>query len=313
MKQYKDLIAYIETHGKVREDRTGVGTKGVFGYQMRFDLQEGFPILTTKRVPFGLVKSELMWFLRGDTNIHYLLAHNNHIWTEWAFERYVKSEDYKGPDMTDFGRRAVIDPEFNAIYQKEVKAFEQRILADEAFAKRYGDLGHIYGYQWRSWPTKDGGKIDQIAQLIDSIRNNPYSRRHLLTAWNPEEVPDMALPPCHTFCQFYVSDGKLSCQLYQRSADVFLGVPFNIASYALLTHLMARACDLDVGEFVHTFGDAHLYLNHKAAVEELMKREPRALPKLVIDSDAAMEDLDLKAIRLEGYDPYPTIKAPIAV
>lgn len=313
MKQFQDLIRHIEKNGVIREDRTGVGTKGVFGYQMRFDLQEGFPILTTKRVPFGLVKSELMWFLRGDTNIRYLLEHKNHIWTEWAFEKYVKSPAYKGPDMTDFGRRAVKDPEFNTIYQEEVKAFEQRILEDEDFARIYGDLGHIYGYQWRSWPTRDGGKIDQIADLIDQIKKNPYSRRHLLTAWNPEEVPDMALPPCHTFCQFYVSEGRLSCQLYQRSADVFLGVPFNIASYALLTHLIARACGLEVGEFIHSFGDAHLYLNHKEAVEELMKREPKSLPKLVIDSDEEMEAIDLKDIRLEGYEPYPTIKAPIAV
>ena len=313
MKQYIDLVQHILAHGHTKTDRTGVGTKSVFGYQMRFDLQQGFPILTTKRVPFGLIKSELLWFLRGDTNIRYLLEHNNHIWDEWAFERYVKSPAYQGPDMTDFGLRAVADPDFNAVYQAELAKFNERILTDEAFAAQYGDLGNVYGAQWRSWPLRNGETLDQIAQVIDMIKHNPDSRRLIVSAWNPEDVPNMALPPCHSLFQFYVNEGKLSCQLYQRSADVFLGVPFNIASYALLTHLVALECGLEVGEFVHTLGDAHLYLNHMEAVETLLVREPKALPQLVVENFTQFEQVTTDQIRLEGYAPHPTIKAPIAV
>ena len=258
MQQYQELVKKILAEGHVKTDRTRVGTKSIFGYQMRFDLSQGFPMVTTKRVPFGLIKSELLWFLRGDTNVRYLLEHNNHIWDEWAFKRYVESPDYHGPDMTDFGLRAVADPDFNEIYQQELAAFNERVLTDDDFAERYGNLGNVYGAQWRSWPLRNGETLDQISQLIDMIKHSPDSRRLIVSAWNPEDVPSMALPPCHTLFQFYVHDGKLSCQLYQRSADVFLGVPFNIASYALLTHLIAKECGLEVGDFVHTLGDAHL-------------------------------------------------------
>ena len=313
MQQYQELVKKILAEGHVKTDRTGVGTKSIFGYQMRFDLSQGFPMVTTKRVPFGLIKSELLWFLRGDTNVRYLLEHNNHIWDEWAFKRYVESPDYRGPDMTDFGLRAVADPDFNEIYQQELAAFNKRVLTDDDFAKRYGNLGNVYGAQWRSWPLRNGETLDQISQLIDMIKHSPDSRRLIVSAWNPEDVPSMALPPCHTLFQFYVHDGKLSCQLYQRSADVFLGVPFNIASYALLTHLIAKECGLEVGDFVHTLGDAHLYLNHLEAAETLLSREPKLLPQLEIDDFKQFDQVSTDQIRLQGYEPWPTIKAPIAV
>ena len=313
MQQYQELVRKILAEGHVKTDRTGVGTKSLFGYQMRFDLSHGFPMVTTKRVPFGLIKSELLWFLRGDTNVRYLLEHNNHIWDEWAFKRYVESPDYHGPDMTDFGLRAVADPDFNEIYQQELATFNERVLTDDDFAERYGNLGNVYGAQWRSWPLRNGETLDQISQLIDMIKHSPDSRRLIVSAWNPEDVPSMALPPCHTLFQFYVHDGKLSCQLYQRSADVFLGVPFNIASYALLTHLIAKECGLEVGEFVHTIGDAHLYLNHLEAAETLLSREPKPLPQLEIDDFEQFDQVSTDQIRLQGYEPWPTIKAPIAV
>lgn len=313
MQQYQELVRKILAEGHVKTDRTGVGTKSLFGYQMRFDLSQGFPMVTTKRVPFGLIKSELLWFLRGDTNVRYLLEHNNHIWDEWAFKRYVESPDYHGPDMTDFGLRAVADPDFNEIYQQELAAFNERVLTDDDFAERYGNLGNVYGAQWRSWPLRNGETLDQISQLIDMIKHSPDSRRLIVSAWNPEDVPSMALPPCHTLFQFYVHDGKLSCQLYQRSADVFLGVPFNIASYALLTHLIAKECGLEVGDFVHTLGDAHLYLNHLEAAETLLSREPKLLPQLEIGDFEQFDQVSTDQIRLQGYEPWPTIKAPIAV
>ena len=313
MQQYQELVKKILAEGHVKTDCTGVGTKSIFGYQMRFDLSQGFPMVTTKRVPFGLIKSELLWFLRGDTNVRYLLEHNNHIWDEWAFKRYVESPDYHGPDMTDFGLRAVADPGFNEIYQRELAAFNERVLTDDAFAERYGNLGNVYGAQWRSWPLRNGETLDQISQLIDMIKHSPDSRRLIVSAWNPEDVPNMALPPCHTLFQFYVHDGKLSCQLYQRSADVFLGVPFNIASYALLTHLIAKECGLEVGDFVHTLGDAHLYLNHLEAAETLLSREPKPLPQLEIDDFEQLDQVSTDQIRLQAYEPWPTIKAPIAV
>ena len=313
MQQYQELVRKILAEGHVKTDRTGVGTKSLFGYQMRFDLSQGFPIVTTKRVPFGLIKSELLWFLRGDTNIRYLLEHNNHIWDEWAFKRYMESPDYHGPDMTDFGLRAVADPDFNEIYQQELATFNERVLTDDDFAERYGNLGNVYGAQWRSWPLRNGETLDQISQLIDMIKHSPDSRRLIVSAWNPEDVPSMALPPCHTLFQFYVYDGKLSCQLYQRSADVFLGVPFNIASYALLTHLIAKECGLEVGDFVHTLGDAHLYLNHLEAADTLLSREPKPLPQLEIDDFQQFDQVSTDQIRLQAYEPWPTIKAPIAV
>ncbi|EUJ43788.1 thymidylate synthase [Listeria riparia] len=314
MKQYLDLEKFVLENGTQKGDRTGTGTISTFGYQMRFDLAEGFPMMTTKRVPFKLVVSELLWFLHGDTNIRYLLEHNNNIWNEWAFERWVASSEYTGPDMTDFGLRAEQDEAFKAVYLEEMASFKSRILADDVFASKYGELGNIYGKQWREWRTSTGETIDQLADLIEMIKTNPNSRRLIVSAWNPEDVPTMALPPCHTLFQFYVADGKLSCQLYQRSADIFLGVPFNIASYALLTHLIARETGLDVGEFVHTMGDAHLYNNHIEQVKEQLSRTPRSLPKLVLsDQPASIFDFDVADITLEGYDPHPAIKAPISV
>lgn len=311
---YLNLVQYILDNGVKKEDRTGTGTISVFGYQMRFDLNKGFPLLTTKRVPFKLVASELLWFIKGDTNIRYLLQHNNHIWDEWAFEKWIKSEDYTGPDMTNFGLRAAEDEQFAKIYAEQMKIFQQKVLEDEEFAVKFGDLGPVYGKQWRSWPTESGDTIDQLKKVIEMIKKSPDSRRLIVSAWNPAEVDEMALPPCHSFFQFYVAEGKLSCQLYQRSADVFLGVPFNIASYALLTHLIAHECGLDVGEFVHSFGDTHIYLNHLEQVNEQLSREPRNLPQLKINSEKkSIFDIELEDLKIEEYDPHPSIKAPVAV
>ncbi|MBO2537043.1 thymidylate synthase [Rummeliibacillus suwonensis] len=314
MKQYLDLCRHILENGNDKGDRTGTGTWSVFGYQMRFNLQEGFPLMTTKKIAFRLIATELLWFIKGNTNVRTLIAQNNHIWDEWAFEKWVKSEDYKGPDMTDFGHRVLQDQLFKEQYDEQMQVFQKRILEDEVFAKKFGDLGPVYGKQWRSWPDVKGGTIDQLRNVIESIKKNPNSRRHIVSAWNPAEVDDMALPPCHSLFQFYVADGKLSCQLYQRSADVFLGVPFNIASYALLTHLIAKECKLEVGDFVHTLGDAHIYKNHLAQVEEQLSRTPKALPKLVIKTNKdSIFDYEMADLTIEGYDPYPRIAAPISV
>lgn len=312
--EYLNLGKKVLEDGHVKTDRTGTGTKSLFGYQMRYDLQKGFPLLTTKRVPFGLIKSELLWFIKGNTNIRYLLQHNNHIWDEWAFERFVKSEEYAGPDMTDFGRRALVDEGFKAVYAVEKETFCTRILEDDTFAAKYGELGNVYGAQWRKWKTTQGETIDQLKDVIHQIKTTPDSRRMLVSAWNPEDVPNMALPPCHTLFQFYVADGKLSCQLYQRSADIFLGVPFNIASYALLTHLIAHEAGLEVGEFVHTLGDAHLYSNHFDQMKKQLTREPRNFPTITLNkSKTSIFDFEMEDIQIEGYDPHPGIKAPIAV
>jgi len=311
--QYLDLLQYVLNQGHKKGDRTGTGTISTFGYQMRFDLQESFPLLTTKKIPFGLIKSELLWFLHGDTNIKYLLENNNHIWDEWAFKNYIESTDYIGPDMTDFGRRSLIDDEFAQAYKVEKSKFDKAILENDAFAEKFGNLGDVYGAQWRHWQKRDGGFIDQISNVIDQIKKNPDSRRLIVSAWNPEDVPTMALPPCHTLFQFYVNDGKLSCQLYQRSGDLFLGVPFNIASYALLTHLIARETGLEVGEFVHTLGDAHIYTNHLEQVKEQLSRKPVAGPQLEITSDKSIFEIDAKDIQIKDYNPQPAIKAPIAV
>ena len=264
MKQYLDLLKHIRASGKEKQDRTGVGTISTFGYQMRFDLSAGFPLLTTKKIHTKAVIYELLWFLRGETNIQYLKDHGITIWDEWADEK--------------------------------------------------GELGPVYGKQWRSWPKPGGGTIDQIADLVARIQKDPYSRRLMVSAWNPGEVDQMALPPCHCLFQFYVQEGKLSCQLYQRSADVFLGVPFNIASYALLTLMMAQVTGLMPGEFIHTFGDVHIYLNHMEQVKLQLSREPKALPQIILNS--AVKDLfsfRYEDFEIRGYDPHPAIKAPVAV
>ncbi len=311
---YLQLIRDILEKGHEKSDRTGTGTKSLFGYQMRFNLAEGFPLLTTKKVPFGLIKSELLWFLRGDTNIRFLLEHNNHIWDEWAFKNWVQGDEYHGPDMTNFGLRAQEDDIFNKVYQDEKKKFCQKIVEDQEFANKFGNLGDVYGAQWRHWQTRNGETIDQIKDVIETIKNNPDSRRMIVTAWNPEDVPLSALPPCHTLFQFYVNDGKLSCQLYQRSADVFLGVPFNIASYALLTHMIARETGLEVGEFVHTLGDAHIYLNHLDQVNEQLQRKPNDAPTLWLNPEKKnIMDFEMEDIGVKNYHSHSAIKAPVAV
>jgi thymidylate synthase len=312
---YLDLCQHVLENGTKKSDRTGTGTMSVFGHQMRFDLKDGFPLLTTKRVPFRLIASELIWFINGDTNIRFLLQHNNNIWNEWAFKKWVESDEYTGPDMTDFGNRSLRDDAFKADYDEQMEIFKRRVLEEDDFAAKYGELGNVYGKQWRAWKTSTGETIDQLKNVIHDIKHNPSSRRLIVSAWNPEDVPtNMALPPCHSLFQFHVADGKLSCQLYQRSADIFLGVPFNIASYALLTHLIAKECGLEPGEFIHTLGDAHIYLNHEEQVRTQLQREPRELPRLEIDPTFTnIFELTLDQLKIEGYDPHPTIKAPIAV
>lgn len=264
MKQYHDLLQHILDHGTKKEDRTGTGTTSVFGYQMRFDLSEGFPVVTTKKLHLKSIIHELLWFLQGDTNIKYLKENNVRIWDEWA------DED--------------------------------------------GNLGPVYGHQWRSWPDGNGGTIDQITKLVDALKNNPDSRRHLVSAWNVADVDNMALPPCHTMFQFYVADGKLSCQLYQRSADTFLGVPFNIASYALLTIMLAQVCNLEVGDFVHTFGDAHIYSNHLEQVNLQLSRDFRPLPTMKVNPNVKnIFEFKYEDFELVNYDPHPHIKGAVAV
>ncbi len=264
MRPYLDLIRHVLDHGVDRDDRTATGTRSIFGYQMRFDLGAGFPLLTTKKLHLRSILHELLWFLSGDSNIRYLRENGVKIWDDWA---------------------------------------------DES-----GDLGPIYGVQWRSWPGPDGRQIDQIAELVAGIKTNPDSRRHIVSAWNVADLERMKLPPCHTLFQFYVAHGRLSCQLYQRSADLFLGIPFNIASYALLTHMIAQICGLEAAEFVHTFGDAHLYNNHFEQAELQLSREPRELPKMKINPDrASISDFEFDDFELVGYDPHPHIAAPIAI
>ena len=296
MKQYLELLDKICREGVVRDDRTGTGTKGIFGYQMRFNLSEGFPLLTTKRVFLKGVIHELLWFLKGDTNIKYLVDNGVHIWDSDAFRYYNELCVKHGVlpvDKDTFLAAAGIESPIEGY--------------------RFGDLNNVYGYQWRSWPKPDGGSIDQIQGVIDTIKSNPSSRRIIVSAWNVADVGSMALPPCHTMFQFFVADGKLSCQLYQRSADTFLGVPFNIASYALLTMMIAKECGLEAGDFVHTLGDAHLYLNHLEQAKEQLKREPRKLPKMHLRNGVkSIFDYTYDDFELEGYDPHPAIKAPLS-
>lgn len=317
--QYLDACAYILENGSYRQDRTGVGTYAVLGIQMRFNLSDGFPLLTTKKMPFGLIKSELLWFVKGMNNIRYLLEHNNHIWNEWAFKRYVQSKEYKGPDMTDFGIRAMKDEKFRAVYEQEMAKFVQKILEDDNFAARWGDLGRIYGVQWRNWKyvnpeTGQVETVDQFAEVVEELKTNPYSRRLIVNAWHPGENDFMALPPCHKSFQFFVADGKLSCLLEQRSGDMFLGVPFNIASYALLTHLVAREVGLEVGELVHNVNDAHIYSNHVEQVKTQLERVPYPFPELVIEEDApSLFDMGPEHIKIKHYQYHPKIHANVAV
>ena len=296
MRQYLDLLDKIYREGVVRDDRTGTGTKGIFGYQMRFNLSEGFPLLTTKRVFLKGVIHELLWFLRGDTNIKYLVDNGVHIWDSDAFRYYnelcVKHGVLPVDKDTFLGALGVESP---------IEGY------------RFGDLNHVYGYQWRSWPKANGETIDQIREVIETIKRNPSSRRMIVSAWNVADVGEMALPPCHTMFQFFVAEGRLSCQLYQRSGDVFLGVPFNIASYALLTMMIAKECGLEAGEFIHTLGDAHLYINHLEQAAEQLSREPRTLPRMVLSDDKlSIFDYSYEDFTLEGYDPHPAIKAPLS-
>ncbi|MCS4485428.1 thymidylate synthase [Staphylococcus americanisciuri] len=310
---YHDLCNEILTIGNERDDRTATGTISKFGHQLRFDLSKGFPLLTTKKVSFKLIATELIWFIRGDTNLRYLLQYNNNIWNEWAFEKYINSTDYTGPDMTNFGHRTLTDPEFKVQYDEEMRKFKDAILHDDQFMQKHGDLGNVYGKQWRDWVGADGKHYDQLKTVIAQIKQYPTSRRHIISAWNPAEIDTMALPPCHTLFQFYVENNKLSCQLYQRSADIFLGVPFNIASYSLLTHLIAKECGLEVGEFVHTFGDAHIYSNHLDAVKTQLSRTSFAPPTLNINTNKSIFDIEYEDLEIVNYTYHPPIKAPIAV
>lgn len=293
MQQYHDLLQHILEKGAWKEDRTGTGTWSCFGYQMRFDLQKGFPLLTTKKVFTKAIIHELLWFLQGSSNIQYLCRNGVTIWDDWPFAKYKKSKDYSGETL---------------------KEFSKKIAEDEGFAEKWGELGPVYGVQWRSWTGPNGETIDQITKLIEQINSNPNSRRLLVNAWNVALVDQMALPPCHTMFQFYVSNGKLSCQLYQRSADVFLGVPFNIASYALLTHMIAQVCNLQPGEFIHTFGDVHLYSNHKEQVMEQLSRDCRELPTLALNTNIQnIFDFTFADIKILNYHPHPPISGDVAV
>ena len=290
MKQYLDLVQDVLEYGEKREDRTGTGTISKFGYQMRINLQDGFPLLTTKKVFYRGIFEELFWFLKGETNIRPLALKNVKIWNDWPYDKYSKSPEFKGETMDEF---------------------IQKICDDENFALKWGDLGPVYGKQWRNF-----GGVDQITQLIDSLKNNPFSRRHLVVAFNPAEVDKMALPPCHAFFQFYVSADKkkLSCQLYQRSADLFLGVPFNIASYSLLLCMVAQVCGYEPYEFVHTFGDAHIYLDHIDQVKEQLSRQPKKLPKIWLNPEIKnIYDFTIDDVKVLDYDPWPAIKGKVSV
>ncbi len=294
MKQYLDLCRTILEQGTNKSDRTGTGTISRFGYQMRFDLNEGFPLLTTKKVYLRAIIHELLWFVKGDTNIKYLVDNDVRIWNEWPYKAYVNSSDYKGETIEEFIDKVKNDPEF---------------------AEEYGDLGPVYGRQWRNFGfDENSGFVDQLANVIEQIKTNPDSRRLIVCSWNPLLIDKMVLPPCHTLFQFFVNDGKLSCMLYQRSADVFLGVPFNIASYALLTMMVAKICNLELGEFVHTLGDAHIYVNHLEQINKQLKRTPRSLPKMIIKGNQKnIEDFVFEDFELVDYNPHSGLKGTVAV
>lgn len=313
--QYLDLAQKILDEGNLKGDRTGTGTHSLFGSQMRFNLQEGFPLLTTKKVFFGLIKSELLWFLRGDNNIRFLLQHNNHIWDEWAFKNWVSSEEYSGPDMTNFSHRAQEDADFAAAYQAQKAIFVDNILNDDDFMEKFGYIGDVYGKLWRGWETISGeNAIDQVNRLVNQIKATPDSRRLILTAWNAETTPQAPLPSCHVLSQFYVADGKLSLQLYQRSGDFFLGVPFNIASYSLLLHMVAAQTGYEVGDFIHTIGDTHIYNNHIEQITEQLSRPMHHLPKLWLNPEVkSLFDYTMDDIKVLDYESEPAIKAPVAV
>ncbi len=298
MRQYLDLLQKISTEGVVKGDRTGTGTRSIFGHQMRFDLAEGFPLLTTKKVFLKGIIYELLWFLRGDTNIKYLVENGVHIWDNDAYRHYTEMCAKKG-----------VTPIFRELFLESVIEGQESEIEGYTF----GDLNHVYGHQWRSWGKSNGEVIDQIADVVQTIKESSNSRRMIVSAWNVAEIEDMALPPCHVLFQFYVAEGKLSCMLYQRSADTFLGVPFNIASYALLTQMIAQVCGLGVGEFIHTLGDTHLYLNHFDQVAEQLSRSPRSLPRMTINPDVkSIFDFKYEDFKLEEYDPYPAISAPMS-
>ncbi|MBU3668679.1 MAG: thymidylate synthase [Candidatus Taylorbacteria bacterium] len=303
--EYLKLLRHIKEYGARKTDRTGTGTISVFGYQMRFDLQKGFPLLTTKKVFLTGIIHELLWFLNGDTNLKYLAERNVHIWDEWPYKAYLVANNLPVPKSD------------SDEWKTGIKDFVAKIVSDEKFATTYGNLGPIYGYQWRHWKTPDGREIDQMKDIVNMIKKSPDSRRIIVSAWNPADIDEMAkagLPPCHCLFQFYVANNKLSCQLYQRSCDVFLGVPFNIASYALLTMMIAQVCGLEPGEFVWTGGDTHLYINHLNQVEEQLSREARPAPTMHINKDVKdLFEFTFEDFTLEGYDPHPAIKAPIAV
>lgn len=301
MKQYHDLLKHVLENGSDKADRTGVGTRSVFGYQMRFNLEEGFPLVTTKKVHTKSIIHELLWFMRGDTNLQYLAQNGVNIWNDWPYQNWLNQTN-----------RAVDFPKYSDAWKNEMKVFVEKIKTDNQFAKQWGELGPVYGKQWRNF-----NGFDQLSWLIDEIKRNPNSRRLIISAWNASEIEEMAkagLPPCHTLYQFYVIDGKLSCQLYQRSADVFLGVPFNIASYALLTMMVAQVCNLGLGDFVHTFGDAHLYSNHFDQAHEQLSRPTLPLPQMKINPEVKnIFDFSFEDFELINYNPHPAIKASVAV
>ncbi len=292
MKEYQEFLRTILAEGHEKTDRTGVGTISIFGYQMRFDLQAGFPLITTKKIHLKSIIHELLWFIKGDTNIKYLVENKVRIWNDWPYEKFKRSETYNN---------------------ETIEEFAEKIATAPGFAEKFGDLGPVYGRQWRDFEGKNRN-IDQLKTVIETIKNNPDSRRLIINSWNAPLISEMALPPCHVMFQFYVSEGKLSCQLYQRSADAFLGVPFNIASYALLTMMVASVCNLEPGDFIHTFGDCHIYLNHLDQVNLMLSRTPRQLPRVHLNK--AISEIDgfkFEDFKITGYDPYPAIKGKVAV